>query len=95
MKKSVSIFGGGITGLTVAHELIEKGKIVSNHILRKNYLKKSTLITHESSWIIKIFQIIDDILYKYNLPNIVDVLVIILVIILILLIIFFIKKKRT
>ena len=25
MKKSVSVFGGGIAGLTVAHELIEKG----------------------------------------------------------------------
>ena len=65
---------------------VESGKIVSNLILRKNDLKETTLITHESIWIVKVFQNVDDILYKYNLPNVIDVVVIILTVILILMV---------
>jgi len=74
---------------------VESGKIVSNLILRKNDLKETTLVTHESIWIVKMFQSIDDILYTYNLPNIVDMIIfLILILIIIILIIFFIKNKR-
>jgi hypothetical protein len=62
---------------------VESGKIVSNFILRKNDLKETTLVIHESIWIVKIFQNIDDILYNHNLPNVIDVTVIILTLILV------------
>ena len=65
---------------------VESGKIVSNIILRKNDLKETTLVTHESIWIVKMFQTIDDILYTYNLPNVLDVIIIILTVILVLIV---------
>jgi uncharacterized protein with NAD-binding domain and iron-sulfur cluster len=65
---------------------VESGKIVSNLILRKNDLKETTLVIHESIWVVKIVQNIDDILYTYNLPNIIDVIVIILTVILVLMV---------
>ena len=65
---------------------VESGKIVSNLILRKNDLKETTLITHDSSWIIKIFQNIDDILYTYNLPNVVDIIIILLIVFVVLIV---------
>lgn len=55
---------------------VESGKLVSNLILRKNDLKLATLVTHQSVWLLKKIQNIDNILYRNNLPNIIDVILI-------------------
>jgi len=60
---------------------VESGKLVSNLILRKNDLKEAPLVTHQSVWLLKKIQNIDDILYTNNLPNIIDVILIIFFII--------------
>jgi len=89
--------GGSHTKTTIniwtMESAVESGKIVSNIILRKNDLKEATLITHESSWFIKFMQSIDDILYTYNLPNVVDMIIVLIMILIIILIVFFIKNK--
>lgn len=89
--------GGSHTKTTIniwsMESAVESGKLVSNHILRKNDLKETTLVIHESSSIVKIGQNIDDILYKYNLPSIIDVIIILLTIFLVIIIYKKIAKK--
>lgn len=62
---------------------VESGKIVSNLILNKYNLSKTYLHTHNDPSYLNIFKFIDDILYKLNLPNIIDVILFILFLLLI------------
>jgi hypothetical protein len=62
---------------------VESGKIVSNLILNKYNLPKTYLHTHNDPSYLNIFKFIDDILYKLNLPNIIDVILFILFLLLI------------
>jgi uncharacterized protein with NAD-binding domain and iron-sulfur cluster len=60
---------------------VESGKIVSNIILDK-YNKPNTYIyKHNLNSKYKLFNLLDDILYKFNLPNILDTLIFIILII--------------
>jgi len=71
---------------------VESGKIVSNLILKKYKLPNTYIYVHESSGFIKIFKKIDEILYKFSLPNIIDMIIIFFIIYLLFSI--FIKLKR-
>jgi uncharacterized protein with NAD-binding domain and iron-sulfur cluster len=57
----------------------ESGKIVANHILEKNKIKKCKIFYHDKLPIFKILEPFDDILYKLNLPSIVDLMVLLLI----------------
>ncbi len=64
---------------------VESGKHAANYIIEqynsnfKNKKNKVYLYLHESSIYLKPFQLIDDILYKLQLPNILDFLLIIII----------------
>jgi hypothetical protein len=58
---------------------VESGKNISNLILTKYNLPKTYIHKHQDPNYFKIFKFIDDILYKLNLPNIIDVVILILI----------------
>jgi len=61
---------------------VESGKLASNIILKK-YNKKSTYVyNHRSSILLSPFQILDNLFYMLNLPNILDVIILFGVVIL-------------
>ena len=58
----------------------ESGKITANILLSKYKKELAYLYKHQSKFYIKPFKKIDDILYKLNLPNILDMLIIIIIV---------------
>ena len=71
---------------------VESGKMVSNIILDK-YNKPNTYIyKHHLNTKYKVFRLFDDILYKFNLPNILDTLIFIILIIILIIILNMIYK---
>ena len=71
---------------------VESGKIVSNHILDKYNLPKTYKYTHTSSLLFRIIQMIDNILYVFYLPNILDLFIVLCSLIIIILLFKFCKK---
>ena len=63
--------------------------MLSNLIFDKYKLPKTYLFSHNDPDYLNIFKLIDDFLYKFKLPNIIDIIIIILVV----LVIYFILKK--
>lgn len=68
---------------------VESGKIISNLIFDKYNLPKTYLYSHEDPDYLNIFKSIDDLLYKFKLPNIIDIIIFILLV----LVIYFVIKK--
>ena len=62
---------------------VESGKLCSNLILRKFNKKETSVHVHQSNCLIKFFKLLDNILYSFGLPNIIDFLIILLIVYLI------------
>tara|TARA_Y100001970_G_C14257575_1_gene876667 strand:- start:4471 stop:6402 length:1932 start_codon:yes stop_codon:yes gene_type:complete len=59
---------------------VESGKIVANKILSKHNKELCNHYIHKSSNYLKIFKCIDDVLYQFNLPHLIDFLIYLLII---------------
>lgn len=58
----------------------ESGKLVANHILEKNNMNKCKIYNNSKPLYFKIFECLDDYLYKLNLPSVIDLFIILVII---------------
>ena len=65
---------------------IESGKMVSNILLKKYNKPLANIHKHSSSMCIKLFQKIDNLLYKLHLPHLIDIIILLIVLYLIIMI---------
>lgn len=59
---------------------VESGKICSNLILNRFNKEKTKVHTHQSNCLIKFFKLLDNILYLFGLPNIIDFIIILFIV---------------
>ena len=72
---------------------VESGKIVSNILLKKYNKQKCSQYTHKSANYLLLFKCLDDILYKLNLPHLINCIILVILIIIILYILKIIKNS--
>ena len=73
---------------------VESGKVVSNYISHKYNKGYVHVYKHLDPGYFKLFKYIDDIVYKFHLPNIVDIVLLFVVILIILISYYYIKLKH-